>query len=246
MKDFGLALLDAVKEVKNFIAKERVYTLVEKKDTKEACTPENKTVKLSPEQKELNELREKASNCYLCGLSRNRMNVVFSSGNPLSNVMLIGEAPGKQEDIKGEAFVGDAGELLNKMLDAVGLKRDDVYVANVLKCRPPSNRDPKDEEIEVCSKYLICQLEIVKPDIILCLGRHASQFILKTDDGINKLRERNFTNDKHSVEIGGKKITVIPTFHPAALLYNANLKRPSWEDMKVFKEEYLKAGLRNK
>jgi DNA polymerase len=246
MRDFALNILEAVKEIKNFIAGEDIYTLVEKKESSESINNKNTFNSLMPWQKELFDLKSQTESCYLCGLSRNRMNVVFSSGNPSSNIMLIGEAPGKQEDIKGEAFVGDAGKLLDKMLLAVGLKRDDVYIANVIKCRPPENRDPKPEEIEVCSKYLFKQIESVAPDIILCLGRHASHFILKSDAGLNELRERNFSNDKHSIDICGKKITVIATFHPAALLYNSQLKRPSWEDMKAFKVEYLKIGLKKK
>lgn len=179
--------------------------------------------------KTLDELNEQISSCKKCPLGEKRKNFVFGVGNPNSEIMLIGEAPGADEDEQGEPFVGKAGQLLNKILNAVELQRSEVYICNILKCRPPNNRDPNVSEMELCTPYLEKQIELVQPKFIICLGRIAAQWLLKTNDGLNKLRQQIFTY---------KKATMIVTYHPAALLRNESWKKPTWEDMKLFKKLY--------
>ena len=151
------------------------------------------------------------------------------NGSVASRIMFIGEAPGKDEDEQGEPFVGRAGQLLNKIIEAVALKREDVFICNILKCRPPNNRDPLPSEMETCTPYLHKQIELVKPKFIICLGRISAQWLLKTTSTLTSLRERVH-------EYQGAKLIV--TYHPAALLRNPNWKRPAWEDMKLFKKLY--------
>jgi uracil-DNA glycosylase family 4 len=141
----------------------------------------------------------------------------------------VGEAPGADEDAKGEPFVGRAGQLLNKILEAIRFKREDVFICNILKCRPPNNRDPLPEEIGHCEPYLWKQLEIIKPKMILCLGRIAGQSLLKTNETLGSLRGKFH-------DYRGVKLMV--TYHPAALLRNPNWKQPTWEDVQLFRKEY--------
>lgn len=169
------------------------------------------------------------SKCMKCSLGASRKNFVFGVGNPNAKLVLIGEAPGADEDEKGEPFVGRAGQLLNKILAAVELKREDVYICNILKCRPPNNRDPLAQEVESCEPYLKKQLEIIRPKLIMCLGRIAGQTLLKTNSTLTELR-------KNVYEYQGIKVLV--TFHPAALLRNPNWKRPAWEDVQKMKKMY--------
>ncbi len=152
---------------------------------------------------------------------------MFGWGNPDAGLMLIGEAPGKDEDEQGIPFVGRAGQLLDKMLLAAGLKRDDIYIANMLKCRPPQNRDPLPEEIIKCEPYLHRQLELIKPKVLLALGRVAGQNLLKTQDSLSRLREQT-----HHYE----DIPLLVTYHPAALLRNPRWKQSSWQDLKKIKK----------
>ena len=154
---------------------------------------------------------------------------MFGVGNPNAEVVLIGEAPGADEDAQGEPFVGRAGQLLNKILEAIHFKREEVYICNILKCRPPNNRDPLPEEVEQCEPYLWKQLELIKPKIILCLGRISAQVLLKTTDTLTKLRE-----SVHDY----RGIPLIVTYHPAALLRNPNWKRPAWEDVQKLRKMY--------
>lgn len=174
-------------------------------------------------------LNQTICTCMKCPLGRTRTKFVFGVGNPNADIMLIGEAPGADEDRQGEPFVGRAGQLLNKILEAVGLRRQDVYICNILKCRPPGNRDPQPTEIEQCEPYLHKQIELVKPKIILALGRIAGQTLLRTGDPVGTLR-----GQVHHY-IG---IPMIVVYHPAALLRNPNLKKDMWEDMKAFKNYY--------
>ena len=163
------------------------------------------------------ELRQECLNCRKCGLCQTRTNVVFGVGKEDAEVMFIGEAPGANEDMQGEPFVGAAGEDLNGILSLAGLKREDVYIANVLKCRPPGNRNPRPEEVLACSPFLREQIRSIWPDIIVTLGNPATHFVLKTEIGITKLRGR-FHQMGHFV--------VMPTFHPAAALRN-----PAWQEL---------------
>ena len=161
--------------------------------------------------------------CRKCGLWKTRRNAVPGEGNPNAKIMFIGEAPGRNEDIQGRPFVGAAGQLLTKMIvDILGLQRRDVYITNVVKCRPPGNRDPTEDEIRICSPYLIRQIETIEPDIIVCLGRHSARFILShigiRFKSILSIRQRIF-----QVPFSRKKIKVVATIHPAAALY-----KPTW------------------
>lgn len=177
----------------------------------------------------LEEFNSQISSCKKCPLGETRKNFVFGVGNPNAEIMLIGEAPGADEDEQGEPFVGRAGQLLNNILKAVSLERSEVYICNILKCRPPNNRDPLVSEMELCTPYLEKQIELIKPKFIICLGRIAAQWLLKTNDGLNKLRQQVF-------QYRGASLLV--TYHPAALLRNESWKRPTWEDMKLFKKLY--------
>ena len=177
----------------------------------------------------IEELYEKIHNCVECPLGETRTKFVFGTGNPNAEAMLIGEAPGADEDKQGEPFVGRAGKLLTDILAAIQLKREDVFIANILKCRPPNNRDPLPEETDTCFPYLEKQIELIKPKIILCLGRVAANGLLN-----KKLTLGDWRKDEHEY----KGIKVIVTYHPAALLRNPNWKRGCWEDVKIFKKYY--------
>lgn len=161
------------------------------------------------------EIREEVSTCKACSLCEGRTNVVFGEGNPHARVMIIGEAPGKNEDLQGKPFVGAAGKFLDELLEVAGLKREDVFIANVLKCRPPSNRNPKPEEIEACATFLRQQTQTISPDVIVTLGNFATQFILRTGVGITHLRG--------TVQRAGRFL-VLPVFHPAAAIYDRSKK----------------------
>jgi len=177
----------------------------------------------------LDDLDNQICGCLKCPLGKTRINFVFGVGNPNADVVVIGEAPGADEDEQGEPFVGRAGQLLNKILEAIRFKREEVYICNILKCRPPNNRDPLPEEVELCEPYLWKQLEVIKPKMILCLGRIAGQALLKTNDSLSALRGK-------FLDYRGIKLMV--TYHPAALLRNPNWKKPAWEDVQLFRRTY--------
>ncbi len=181
------------------------------------------------EAKSLEDFDAMICTCLKCPLGHTRNKFVFGVGNPQADVVLIGEAPGAEEDAQGEPFVGRAGQLLNKILEAVGMTREEVYICNILKCRPPENRDPLPSEMETCVPYLWKQLDLIRPKIILCLGRISAQMLLRTNDSLNQLRGKVF-------EYHDSKVLV--TYHPAALLRNPQWKRPTWEDMQFFKKLY--------
>ena len=159
--------------------------------------------------------------CKLCTLGRSQ--IVFGVGNPKARLMFVGEAPGEDEDKKGEPFVGRAGQLLTKIIEAIGMTREQVYIANVLKCRPPNNRNPEADEVEQCEPFLFRQIDVIQPKVIVPLGKFAAQSLLRTTDPITRLRGRSFDF---------RGATLIPTFHPAYLLRNPSAKREVWEDMK--------------
>jgi uracil-DNA glycosylase len=167
--------------------------------------------------------------CDRCGLAKTRTHFVFGAGHPAANLMLIGEAPGEQEDQKGEPFVGAAGQLLDKILMAIGFERGETFICNVLKCRPPGNRDPLPEEVASCLPYLYKQIEIVSPRLILALGRTAAQTLLGVQTPLNRLR-----GEVHEL----KGVPMLVTFHPAALLRNPEWKRPAWEDVQRLRQLY--------
>ncbi len=164
--------------------------------------------------------------CKDCPLHERRTQAVFGIGNPDTKVIFIGEAPGRDEDIKGEPFVGRAGQLLTKIFEAIDLKRGDVYITNILKCRPPDNRDPQESEVRCCEKYLISQIDIIRPSLICALGRVAAQWLLQTTAPLGTLRTGEYYY---------RGTRVLVTYHPAALLRNPNFKRPAWEDFKKLK-----------
>ena len=162
--------------------------------------------------------------CDRCKLhTLGRKQVVFGVGNPNADLMFVGEAPGADEDIQGEPFVGRAGQLLTKIIEAIGLKREDVYIANVIKCRPPGNRNPEPDEVEQCEPFLFRQVDTIKPKVIVALGKFAAQCLLRTDTPITRIRGKEFTY---------RDAILIPTYHPAYLLRNPSAKRDVWEDMK--------------
>ena len=166
--------------------------------------------------------------CTRCKLhTLGRTQIVFGVGNPDADLMFVGEAPGADEDVQGIPFVGRAGQLLTKIIEAIDLKREDVYIANVIKCRPPGNRNPEPDEVETCEPFLFRQIDIIKPKVIVALGKFAAQTLLRTLDPISRLRGRVFT-------YRGAKL--VPTFHPAYLLRNPASKREVWEDMKLVKK----------
>lgn len=165
-----------------------------------------------PREVTLQEIRDLMGNCQLCPLGATRTNLVFGVGNPHARVMFIGEGPGRNEDLQGEPFVGAAGHKLDALLSCAGLTRDEIYIANVVKCRPPGNRNPRPEEIEACAPFLREQIRSIWPDVIVCLGNFASQFVLRTNAGVTTLRGR-LHQTGHFV--------VCPTFHPAACIYHA-------------------------
>jgi DNA polymerase len=181
----------------------------------------------------LTRLETEAATCELCDLCRTRTQVVFSRGRARNRVLFIGEAPGADEDRLGEPFVGRAGKLLDQILDAGGFQRDEVYVANILKCRPPKNRDPEPAEIAACTPYLEQQIDLVNPKIICALGRFAAQFLTGNPKApMGTLRGK--------IHYYRERYMVLPTYHPAALLRNPNLKRVVWEDIQLLRKEYLR------
>lgn len=183
----------------------------------------------------LDNIRKELSGCHRCALHASRTQIVFGTGNPHAELVFVGEAPGKEEDLQGEPFVGQAGQLLTRIIEAIGLKRKEVYITNVIKCRPPENRNPAPEEIVACEPFLIKQLQAIRPRLICALGTFAAQTLLKTEDKISALRGRFHLY---------QGIPLMPTYHPAFLLRNPQKKRDVWEDMKKLKKEYeqLKAA----
>jgi len=182
---------------------------------------------VTAEYETLQQLRDGIGDCKRCQLSEGRKHIVFGTGNPDADLVFVGEAPGKDEDLKGEPFVGKAGELLTRIISAMGLTRDDVYICNVIKCRPPANRDPLPVEVETCEPFLQEQLRIIKPRVICALGTFASQSLLKSEVRISRLRGQ--FRDYYGIPL-------MPTFHPSFLLRNPHAKREVWEDIKVVME----------
>jgi len=174
-------------------------------------------------------IRTDLGDCTRCKLhGQGRKQIVFGVGNPQARLMFVGEAPGADEDIQGEPFVGRAGQLLTKIIESINLQRSDVYIANVLKCRPPGNRNPEPDEVSTCEPFLNRQIDAIRPKVIVALGTFAAQALLKTDTPISRLRGR-----VHDFRGG---IMLVPTFHPAFLLRSPDRKRDVWEDMKKVRD----------
>ena len=202
-------------------------------EEKRGMKKEREVRKDKPEEKDprvlLENLCRSMQNCQSCSLHRYRVHLVFGTGNPEAELMLIGEAPGREEDLQGKPFVGAAGKLLTESLSQVGLSREEVYIANILKCRPPGNRDPLPEEIGACFPYLESQIEIISPRIICSLGKFAAQVLLDTSRGITHLRGKPqwYKNN----------ITLIPIYHPAACIYKPAWKKTFLDDLKMVRNE---------
>jgi DNA polymerase len=188
------------------------------------------------ERKTLDEVRRELGDCKRCKLCEGRKNIVFGVGNPKAQLVFVGEGPGAEEDLQGVPFVGAAGQLLTKMIEAMGFSRDEVYICNVVKCRPPGNRNPEPDEVAACEPFLRAQLEALQPRVIVALGKFAAQTLLRDQTKITQLRG-NWR------EYGG--VPLMPTFHPAYLLRNPAEKRSAWSDlqqvMKMFGKEPRRA-----
>jgi len=165
--------------------------------------------------------------CYKCPLAETRKNIVFGEGSSNAKLVFIGEAPGEEEDIQGRPFVGKAGKLLDQLIEHIGLKRESVYICNVLKCRPPNNRDPDKNEIAACKNYLFSQLDLIKPKIICTLGRHAYNTLFDVDERITKVR---------GIAKDFRGMILLPTYHPSFLLRNQDKIKEAWEDMERLKQ----------
>ncbi len=175
----------------------------------------------------LGEVEARAAGCTACKLHEKRNKVVFGVGNPDADLMFIGEGPGAEEDRQGVPFVGRAGELLTKIIAAIDLDRSEVYIANIVKCRPPGNRDPQPDEVAACRDYLESQIDLIRPKVIVALGRVAAQTLLGESSPLGRMRG-------HWYQVRGVETRV--TYHPAALLRNVGFKRPTWEDMQVVRD----------
>jgi len=193
----------------------------------DAGMPEVPAAKKTEKPAGLGALEKEVLSCRKCDLYRTRKNVVFGAGSPTAKLMFVGEAPGMEEDLLGVPFVGRAGKLLTKIIEAMGLRREDVYIGNVLKCRPPNNRNPLPTEILVCEDYLMRQIKMINPAVICALGKFAAQTLLRSAETISRLRGKFY-------DFKGTRL--IPTYHPAYLLRNPHDKRLVWEDMKKIRK----------
>ena len=181
----------------------------------------------------LPDIREEMGECTRCKLHRGRQNIVFGVGNSEADLMFVGEAPGADEDAQGIPFVGRAGQLLTRIIESIGLQREQVYIANILKCRPPRNRDPQPDEVESCEGFLFQQIQAIDPLLVVALGRYAAQTLLQTQTAISRIRGKFYPYR------GG---LLIPTFHPSYLLRNPRAKREVWEDMKAIRAKLTELG----
>jgi uracil-DNA glycosylase family 4 len=225
MEDRYNQMLEAFALAKRYLKQQRELGLEEVK------LPSNFKIELKKDsgKNPLKGFYHKIKDCQKCHLHKSRTNFVFGVGDDKAGVMFIGEAPGRDEDLQGEPFVGRAGQLLNKILAAINFQREEVYIANILKCRPPENRDPLPEEIEKCEPYLIEQIKLIQPKLICALGRISAQALLKTNLPLNRLRGR--FHDYQGIKF-------LVTYHPAALLRYPQFKKDTWEDVKLLRAEY--------
>ena len=189
----------------------------------------------APRLDPLEAVAHELGDCQRCPLAQTRQHMVFGAGHPRARLVLVGEAPGAEEDRQGIPFVGKAGQLLTRMLAAIGLARDEVYICNVLKCRPPRNRDPRPDEIASCEPFLRKQLAAIEPELVVAMGAHAAQTLLRRTEGISRLRGRMHTYEG---------IDLIATFHPAYLLRSPERKAMAWEDLKRIRARLEQGGTR--
>lgn len=185
-------------------------------------------VQIVSREEYLGELHKENEDCSRCKLAVTRRSFVWGQGNANARVVFVGEGPGEQEDEQGVPFVGKAGQLLTKMLEAIDLSRENVYITNIVKCRPPQNRNPEEDEIQACLPFLLTQLSIIQPEIICALGKVAGNVLLENDNSLGSMRQKlhDFNDSKLMV-----------TYHPSALLRNPQWKRPAWEDLKMLRRE---------
>lgn len=228
--------IEILSTVKSYIEDEIELGFSELSSTEQTSSPQDTLFNLTNQGKEIifdtmEDIRKAVEVCQKCSLYKTRTNIVFGSGNENARLVFVGEAPGFDEDQQGKPFVGKAGQKLTQIINAMGLSREEVYITNVLKCRPPNNRNPLPNEIEACEPYLIAQLKIIKPKIICALGTFSAQTLLKTDQQISKLRGRFHTY---------QGIKLMPTYHPAFLLRNPKYKKDVWEDVQKVMAEYAK------
>jgi len=220
-------LLSLVKSLKGQVLNSKnLYVELDWK--KPLPTPKKKDVSIKYDEGLLSDLCREVAACQLCPLAKTRKNIVFGDGNPQAKIVFVGEAPGADEDEQGLPFVGRAGQLLTKIINAMGLARKDVYICNILKCRPPGNRNPLPEEIRLCEPFLKKQLQLISPQIICALGSFAAKTLLKTETPITALRGRFQTYEG---------IKLMPTYHPAYLLRNPSAKKQVWEDVQLIMKE---------
>jgi DNA polymerase len=209
-----------------------IYSLRGAPAREEAAMPESRDVPVAPDWQAL---ESTVTACTRCSLHETRTQTVFGVGNRAADWMIVGEAPGQEEDRRGEPFVGRAGQLLDEMLRALGLDRRSVFIANILKCRPPNNRDPSQEEAAACRDYLDRQIELVSPRLIIAVGRIAAQRLLDSDAPVGRMRGR-----RHS--LGDSALPVIVTYHPAYLLRSPAQKRKAWQDLVLARQVFEEVG----
>jgi uracil-DNA glycosylase family 4 len=221
LRDIGLDRLDLAQRARPAV--QVAAPVVEIVETAVVVTPD------SPDS--LESIRADIGDCQRCKLAPTRTHIVFGSGNPHAELVFVGEAPGFDEDQQGLPFVGAAGQLLTKIIESTGVKREETYICNILKCRPPNNRNPEPDEVMQCSPFLKRQLEAIKPKIVCCLGKFAAQNLLQSMDSITRLR-----GSFHDID----GMRVIATFHPAYLLRSPEKKREVWDDMKAIRAELFR------
>ncbi len=224
--DYRTELREIVGEVRAYLEAQRELGL----EYADVQWPESPALAPPPT---LNEVREELGECTRCKLHAHRTQIVFGVGNPKARLVFVGEAPGADEDAQGEPFVGRAGQLLTKIIQAMGMQREDVYICNIIKCRPPNNRTPESEEILACSPFLLKQLQAIGPQFVCALGGPAAQTLLRTKEPISRLRGKFY--DFHGIPL-------LPTYHPAFLLRNPYEKKTVWEDMKLLLREMERAA----
>jgi DNA polymerase len=229
--------------VEKSVASQRTGGAPTASDTPDGADPNGRDVRSALSQLELTgmaglkRIEALLGACTRCPLHKTRRHIVFGEGDPAADVVFIGEAPGGEENRRGRPFVGPAGQLLDRMLKAMGLRREQVYIGNILKCRPPRNRDPEPAEMEICEPFLQAQLKAIQPAIIVTLGRIAAQNLLRTTTALGRLRGR-----LHDYQ--GMKL--MPTYHPAYLLRQPTQKRPTWQDLQIVMAEMDRQGLKRK
>lgn len=226
--------MDINKVVRQHLEMEQLFSGFTLKSKTGIPKPQQKVkddMNISEKTAELEKIAEEVKKCCKCGLGSTRTNAVPGEGNPNARIMFVGEGPGADEDAQGRPFVGRAGQLLDKIITACGLKRSDVYIANILKCRPPDNRDPRADEIISCLPYLQRQIEIINPEIIVALGAHAARTLLNTTKSIGQLRGQFL---EYYAGINRPPVKLMATYHPAYLLrnYSQENRRRVWDDMK--------------